>query len=240
MAGNTATRILTHMTTDDGRLAEILRLMQLSSPMLPVGAYAYSQGLEYAAACRWVEDESSAEDWILGLMGHALGNLDVPVLARIHRAWRSNDAAAVRSWNERLFAARDSAEWQAEDRQMGQALARLLADLGIPEAAAWVAGPRTCFLSLFALAAARWNIAPDKAACGYLWAWAENQVTAAIKLVPLGQTAGQKILSAAVAAIPDIVCSGLALEDGEIGFTAPRHAMAGALHETQYTRLFRS
>ncbi|MFQ5671533.1 MAG: urease accessory protein UreF [Nitrospinales bacterium] len=214
--------------------------MQLSSPMLPVGAYAYSQGLEYAVACRWVEDESSAEDWIFGLMGHTLLKLDVPVLARIHHAWRSNDEPLARSWSEYLYAARDSAELQAEDRQMGQALARLLADLGLPEAAVWAAWPRTCFLSLFGLAAARWGIAPDKAACGYLWAWAENQVTAAIKLVPLGQTAGQKILSTAAVAIPDVVRSGLALEDGEIGFTAPMHAMAGALHETQYTRLFRS
>jgi len=230
------------MTTDspDGSLAAMLRLMQISSPMLPVGAYAYSQGLEYAVACRWVEDESSARDWILGLMSHSLCKLDVPVLVRIHRAWRSNDEPAVRFWNEYLYAARDSAELQAEDRQMGQALARLLTDLEMPEAAAWTACPRTCFLTLFGLAAARWGIAPDKAVCGYLWAWVENQVTAAIKLVPLGQTAGQKILSTAAIAIPDVVRSGLALADDEIGFTAPMHAMAGALHETQYTRLFRS
>jgi urease accessory protein len=70
--------------------------------------------------------------------------------------------------------------------------------------------------------------------------WAENQVLAAIKLVPLGQTSGQKLLSSAIEIIPDLVLIGLALQDTEIGFTNPGQGIASALHETQYTRLFRS
>ncbi len=70
--------------------------------------------------------------------------------------------------------------------------------------------------------------------------WAENQVLAAIKLVPLGQTDGQKLLSSAIEMIPDQVVIGLSLKDAELGYTSPGQGIASALHETQYTRLFRS
>lgn len=220
--------------------AGILRLMQLSSPTMPIGAYAYSQGLEYAVEAGWVENESSASDWILGLMKHALGRWEAPVLARVYRGWELNDEETVQFWNDCLYASRESIELQAEDRQLGNALARLLADLGIAQAAPWANNKRACFSSLFALAAVRWRIPLNYATCGYLWTWAENQVAAAIKLVPLGQTAGQRILSASAVEIPDIVRSSLNFKDEEIGFATPARAMAGALHETQYTRLFRS
>ncbi len=218
----------------------VLRLCQLVSPSLPIGAYSYSQGLEYAAAARWVRDERTASDWILGQAEHTLAALDIPVFGRLYAAWESADLAAVARWSRFLQASRESAELRAEDRHLGSALARLLDALGIREAAARVNMPDLTFASMFALACVRWHIPREQAAWGYLWTWTENQVAAAVKLVPLGQTAGQRILSQAIERIPQAVAGGLAMAEADIGAVAAGLGIASARHETQYTRLFRS
>ena len=214
--------------------------MRLCSPMLPVGAYAYSQGLEFAVSSGWIKDDDTTSFWIKGLLENSLTNLDVPLLYRLHKAWLVNDKKNVFYWNDYLYASRDSRELQAEEQQLAHALARLLGDLGISEAVEWREYSRACFLSLFSLGASHWKIPINEASCGYLWMWAENQVLAAIKLVPVGQTSGQKILSSVIEIIPELVSAGLSLKDEEMGYTAPGQGIASALHETQYTRLFRS
>ncbi len=221
-------------------LSSLPRLLQLCSPSLPVGAYAYSQGLECAVERGWVRDEASASDWILGLLGHGLRRLDLPVFARLYRGWCTADPEAVRRWNARLYASREAEELQREDRHLGAALARLLVDLGVAEAESWRNAPRVCFATLFVLAAVKWDIPLPEAAAGYAWAWTENQVIAATRLLPLGQTASQRLLAAAGPVIAAAVEQGLALADEDIGAGAPGLALAGALHETQYSRLFRS
>jgi urease accessory protein len=225
---------------NDGGAVALLRLLQLVSPALPVGAYAYSQGLEPAVAAGWVRDEDSLRDWLFGVLEHSLCRLDLPVLDRLHRAWASHDAAAVEHWAAFLAAMRESAELQAEDRHLGLALARLLAGLDIAEAGDWAAHPDVSWPVMFALAAARWEIPFAQARCGYLWAWCENQVAAAIKLMPLGQTAGQRILSDCAQRIPALLARHAERADAEIGQMSPGLAIASARHETQYTRLFRS
>jgi len=217
-----------------------LRLMQLCSPMLPVGAYAYSQGLEFAVSSDWIKDDNTTLMWIQGLLENSLTNLDLPLLSRLHKAWSVNDKKNVLYWNDYLFASRDSSELQAEEQQLAHALARLLGDLGISEAVEWREKSKACFLTLFSLGASHWKIPLNEASWGYLWMWTENQVLAAIKLVPLGQTSGQKILSSVIEIIPELVSTGLSLTDEDIGYTAPGQGIASALHETQYTRLFRS
>jgi urease accessory protein len=218
----------------------LLHLLQLTSPLLPVGAYAYSQGLEYAITQGWVTHEEQTKEWLVGLLQHPLGQLDIPVLARLYQAWVNADENHIAAWNGQLFASRETAELQQEDHHLGTALARLLTDLGMTEAKPWRRANRVCFATLFSLAAAKWTISLEKTATAYLWAWAENQISAAIKLVPLGQTAGQRILYQAIPDIAAVVQRGLALEDHEIGCSAPGLALASALHETQYSRLFRS
>jgi urease accessory protein len=220
--------------------AALPRLLQLCSPTLPVGAYAYSQGLESAVEHGWVRDEASAGEWILGLLSHSMRRLDIPVFARLYRAWRDCDLDVARRWNARLFASREAAELQREDQQLGAALARLLSDLGLDEAEPWRNAPRVCFATLFSLATVRWDIPLPEAATGYAWAWTENQVAAATRLIPLGQTASQRLLVTAGPAIVAAVADGLVLPNEEIGAAAPGLALAGALHETQYSRLFRS
>lgn len=216
----------------------ILRLMQLVSPGLPVGAYAYSHGLEYAVHAGWVNDEASTADWVLGIMNHSLCLLDVPVLMRLYRAWQVSSHDSVHYWNNFLYASRESDELQEEDHHLGTALARLLAELEMPDAKPWLTNSRASFATLFALAAVRWEISLSEAANGYLWSWTENQVITAIKLLPLGQTAGQRVLSEAVKKIPDAVERGFQVKDNEIGFLAPGLGIASSLHETQYSRLF--
>jgi urease accessory protein len=232
----------------------LLRLFQLVSPALPIGGYNFSQGLEYAVHADWMRDEASALAWIRGLAKHALGALDVPVLLRLHEAWSRQDQEAVERWNAFLLAARETSELRAEDKHLGRALAKVLADLKVEGAAAWVQrgdlklegaalgaqGANASFAASFALAAAGWGITAHEAACGYLWAWAENQVLAAVKIVPLGQSAGQRMLDALIQDIPAIATAAAELTDDDIGSAAPLHLIACAAHETQYTRLFHS
>jgi urease accessory protein len=217
----------------------LLRLCHLVSPALPVGAYAYSQGLEYAVQAGWVRDEPTALEWLQGLARSGLGTLDLPILLRLHRAWSAPDSRAVHHWTAQLIASRETLEMRAEELHLGRALARVLVELEIGEAAEWQqAAP--AFATLFSLAAVRWRIGARDALAGYLWAWSENQVLAAVKLVPLGQSAGQRLLHRLTEAMPGIVERAHSLGDEAIGVGALSQVLASALHESQYTRLFRS
>src|ERR1700722_11956173 len=109
----------------------LLHLCHLVSPALPIGAYAYSQGLEFAVHGGWVHDEDSALDWLQGLSRHGVGTLDLPLLLRLHRAWCASDTPMIEHWNAQLLAARASAESRAEERHLGRSLARVLVELEI-------------------------------------------------------------------------------------------------------------
>ena len=221
-------------------LARELRLWQLVSPALPVGAFAWSDGLEPAVARGDVVDEPSARAWIEGVLRAGVGSTDVPALAAMHRAWRCGDVAGATRHSARLVARRDTAELRASDRHTGQALARLLCDLGHREAQPWVCARHTSLAAMFALAASRAGVGAERAAAGYLWSWLENQVAAAIKLVPLGQTAGQRVLAALVGAVEEVALTRTALDADAAHAETSGLSMASAEHEIQYTRLFRS
>jgi urease accessory protein len=227
---------------DCGRYGDahaLLHLCHLVSPALPIGAYAYSQGLEYAVEAGWVHDEESTLEWLQGLSRYSVGTLDLPILLRLFDAWSANDVAAVRRWSDILVASRETSELRDEERHLGRALARVLVTLDIAEATVWI--DRSPALSaMFSLAAVRWNIRACDMLGGYLWAWSENQVLAAVKLVPLGQSAGQRLLYRLIAAIPEITQLAFEMEDRAIGVGTVSQVLASALHECQYTRLFRS
>lgn len=237
----------------------LLRLLQLASPGLPVGAFAYSQGLEAAVHAGLVCDEPSASAWILGLVQETLCRQELPIFARIHRAAEADQPEAVRRWNDLLFAMRATAELQMEDRHLGLALARVLHTLGIPSpfdpAPAHEASdarlrpaqepepfwPPT-FTALFAVASAHRPGAAElrTAMSAFAFAWVEGQASAAVRLVPLGQSAGVRLLAAAAPTIAEAVETALSVDDAELGASAPTLAILSALHETQYSRLFRS
>jgi urease accessory protein len=221
-------------------LEALLRLLHRASPALPIGAFAYSQGLEPAVAAGWISDEATAQSWMLGVLQHGLRTVDIPALGRLHAAFVAYDNESAARATDVLFASRGSAELQAEDRRLGAALARVLETLALPEATTWVARPRLCHLTLFALATARWHLRLGDAAAAWLFAWCENQAAAAMRLVPLGQTSGLRLLEQARRVIPDVVTEGLALSDEDTGWGCPGVSIASASHETQYSRLFRS
>ena len=219
---------------------DLLPLLRLASSALPVGSFTGSEALEYAVAAGWVHDEVSARDWIGGRMRHSLSTLDVALLRRFQAAGRVGAQDPLERWSAYLRASRESSELREHDNAMGRALARLLLSLGCARARPWTQHADASYACSFALAAHHWGIAPEPAATRYVIAWCESQVAAVVKLVPLGQTAGQRLIGALIKDIPRCVSDGLALEDAEVGASEPGLAIASALHETQYARLFRS
>jgi len=171
-----------------------------------------------------------------------LATLDLPVLARLGGAWTSGDVAAVRRWNAFLIACRETAELRLEDRHLGAALLRVLAELELRTDVfeSRDGAPGVAYATAFAFACANWNVAPLAMLETFAWTWAENQVLAAVKLVPLGQSAGQRILHAVSGRIGAWAARALELSDSDIGISTSLAAVASARHETQYTRLFRS
>lgn len=229
--------IATHMTNSH---LSLLKLLQLSSPTLPIGAFAYSQGLESAIESGLIKDRNALNKWLLDSLKLSLLNVDIPIFIRLYKAWQKDDVEEVLRWNHILRAQRETSELRSEDHHLGLALARLLKDLDIVEAKELHKRNDLCFITLFTLAANKWNIELDAAANGFLWSWLDNQIAAAIKLVPLGQTDGQKVLSDLLLELPKTVEEGMKIEDDEIGASLPMMAILSSQHETQYSRLFRS
>lgn len=217
----------------------LLALLQLVSPSLPIGAFAWSQALESAFELGWVRDEEELSAWLGGVLEDGLARCELPLLARFQRAWAKGDGAALRDWNSWLHATRETAELAAEDVALGAALLRLLSNLGqCPPADLAPAEP--VYTCIFAWAAQRHGLAPRDTLLGFSWAWLENQLAAACKALPLGHTAAQRIAVRLRPVLADAVQASLALEDRELGPMLPGLALASAQHETQYSRLFRS
>jgi urease accessory protein len=222
-------------TSTDMRLA---RLLQLASPTLPVGAYSYSQGLEAALEADVVHDTASTSLWIGEVLDHTVARTEAPMLLRLIAAWHAGDIAAVQHWNALFLASRETSELRAETVQMGYSLGRLLTEIG--EAQGLEAIEEISFPAAFAYATAKWRIDAPQALLAYLWAWLENQVMAAVKAVPLGQTDGQRLLLALGDRLAGIAERAARMTDDELGAFAPRFALLSSRHEVQYSRLFRS
>ncbi|GLR25000.1 urease accessory protein UreF [Limnobacter litoralis] len=233
----------------------LMRLMHLSSVGLPVGGYSFSHGLEFALDARWLNNADQIEQWITVQLLHGLARVDLPVLLNVMRVLDNspnvqtdkarnlmNQAGPLhllQPWNDLALACRESRELRMTDAAMGNALAKLLPALGLPCLPAQP-GFDWSFPVLFAWASQAWAIEPHHAACGYAWSWLENQVTAATKLLPLGQTQAQALLASCQYSVPQAVALAATLGEDDIGASLPALAAASARHETQYTRLFRS
>lgn len=230
----------TAATSTDGAELSLLRLLQLVSPSLPVGAYAYSQGLEQAAERGWVHDAGTLQLWVSGVLEHTLAETDLPILLQAHAAWTRGDGADVLSLARLTIALRETAELRAEERQLGASLARTLSSLDVAEATPFVGQDNASFVVLFALAGFRFGVAAEALAQGYAFAWAENQVLAATRLMALGQSAAQRTLLGVADAIPGAVRRAALVPRDGLGRSALGLCMASAWHEQQYSRLFRS
>ena len=221
----------------------LVRLLQLASPTLPVGAFSYSQGLEDAVESGLVHDAVSAKAWIADVLSLSMARAEAPCFLRLASAWQTLDWNGVRNWNDAFLATREAAEFRAETVQMGYSLRRLVASLPGIDAGQLTqleALDEPSFPCAYSFAAVQWQIAPHDALLAYLWSWLENQVMAALKAVPLGQTDGQRILLALSASLSDFVDAAMAMANEDIGSFAPGLALASCRHESQYSRLFRS
>ena len=229
----------TPMATESQNDLALLGLLQLVSPALPIGAFAFSQGLESAFELGWVDGEESLTEWLSGVLDDGLTRCELPVIARLFEAFERGDAAAVAEWDAWLAATRETAELAAEDSRLGASLKRLLASLELlpgdellPSGAGYV--------TLFAYTAFKRSLRPRQALLGFGWAWLENQLAVACKALPLGHTAAQRIIERLRPAVSRAVNEALTLDDDALGPVLPGVALASALHETQYSRLFRS
>ncbi len=221
----------------------LVRLLQLASPALPVGAYSYSQGLESACEEKIVRDKDSARKWINDVLRFNIATMEAPIAVRLYGAWQSKDIDSAKNWNQDFLASRETMELRAETEQMGYSLAKLLLDGKFCDALEIVSlselQPKS-FPAAFSFAAVSFSVPIDEALTAYLWSWLENQVIAAVKLVPLGQVAGQSLLFDLGQDIPSLVVRALSLSDDELYNLAPGLAILSGKHETQYSRLFRS
>jgi len=224
--------------------AVLLQLMWLASPALPVGGFSYSEGLEAAVDDGRVSGEASAADWLANQMTLAPARADLPVLAQAHLAWQRHDLARVTWLNDFAGRTRETRELRLQSEQMGRSLVEWLRNQGGADAARLThlaaLAPSPTWPVAFALATARANATAAQALHASLFGWAENMVQAALKAVPLGQLAGQRILQALVARMPPLVEQALAMGDDDLQSFAPMLGIASARHESQYSRLFRS
>ena len=231
-----------HAPAESSDLA-LLGLLQLISPALPIGAFAWSQGLESAFELGWVNNEQELGEWLQGVLDDGLTRCELPVLARLQSCWANGDSDGLAQWNDWLHANRETAELSDEDTRLGQALMRLLNSLELqPQAELGHARlpQEPGYVTVFAWVAHQRQIAVRQSLLGFAWAWLENQLAVACKALPLGHTAAQRLNEQLRPQLVAAVDNALALTDEELGPILAGLALGSAQHETQYSRLFRS
>ena len=219
------------------------RLLQLCSANLPVGGFSFSQGLEYAIEMGWISDEKTTFEWVELNLHESIARTDLALLKRLYQALENNDFEAFKLANEHLIACRESSELRLADVAMGKALVRLLNNLESVDSEPYTAllkAPNSSFVSVFAITAYLCKLDLISAQSDCCWTFLDNQIAAATKLVPLGQTQSQNLLFELSDKVAVAINIANEIEDEDIGASLPRLAMASAWHETQYTRLFRS
>lgn len=222
------------------RLAQLLRF---GSPALPIGLYAYSQGTETAIDDGRVHDAASARDWLLQLLDGPLARYELPLLADAVDAVQAGEWATLSAINTTFLASRETRESRAEAEQLGYSLAQLLRALPEtpPAVHDWLAREQPLgALAAHALLAAAGALDKPSVLTTYAGSWLENQVAVLVKTVPLGQTAGQQLLSALLPVLAQAVARAPRLPPEMRSSFAPGLALLGMRHEHQYSRLFRS
>ncbi|RQP21666.1 urease accessory protein UreF [Piscinibacter terrae] len=223
--------------------AALLQLMWLASPALPVGGFSYSEALEAAVEAGLVTSEAQAADWLEDQLALGLSRSDLPALHKAIGAWQRKDLAAVAALNDWVTTTRESGELRQQTQQMGRSLLEWLRnrnadDDRLPSLAALAPAPT--WPVAFALAAVQTGAPARECLLAFAFGWAENMVQAALKAVPLGQNAGQRILARLSDGIPAAIDHAMSLMDSERQAFTPMLAILSAQHETQYSRLFRS
>jgi urease accessory protein len=218
--------------------AALLQLIWMASPALPIGAFSYSEGMESAVDAGLTVTEASAGNWLVDQLHMTLARTELPVIAQALVAWRAADAGRIAQLNDWVLRTRETSELLQQSEQMGRSMVEWLKSVH-PELAARATQP-LIYPVAWALAISASTATVREALLACAFGWAENMVQAAVKSVPLGQSAGQRILARLAAEMPVAVDHALALADDERQAFAPMLAILSARHETQYSRLFRS
>jgi urease accessory protein len=222
--------------------SSLMQLMWLASPALPIGGFSYSECLEAAVDTARAATETEATAWLVDHLHLSLARSDLPAVAQAIGAWRAHDQEDIAKLNAWVLQTRESSELRAQTEQMGKSLLDWLRNhtTATPDQIALLARQQPTYPIAYALAASATQAPLRECLLAYAFGWAENMVQAAIKSVPLGQSAGQRILSALTAEIPQAVDHALALDDDGRQAFAPMLAILSSQHEVQYSRLFRS
>ena len=221
----------------------MLQLMWLASPALPVGGFSYSEGLEAAVEAGRITGEADAGAWLRDQLHLGLARSDLAVCAKAFKAWQRGDMAHVTELNDWVTTTRETAELRQQTQQMGRSMVEWLRNRAVPDArveSLKALSPAPTWPVAFALAAAQTGAPLREALLSFGFGWAENMVQAALKAVPLGQGAGQRVLAALVDELPAAVDLATGLMDSERQAFTPMLAILSSQHETQYSRLFRS
>ncbi|MCB8746878.1 urease accessory protein UreF [Rhodoferax sp. U2-2l] len=222
--------------------SSLMQLMWLASPALPIGGFSYSECLEAAVDAGLVTSETEASDWLVEQLHTSLARADLAVIAQAIPAWQTADHTRIAQLNAWVLQTRESSELRAQSEQMGRSLLEWLRNHTTAQAEqiALLANLQPTYPLAFALAASATGAPLRDCLLANAFGWAENMMQAAIKAVPLGQSSGQRILSALAANIPAAVDLALALDDKNRQAFSPMLAILSARHESQYSRIFRS
>ena len=221
---------------------ELLQLIWLASPALPVGGFSYSEALEAAIDHEYVHNESSCSDWLADQLHLSQARGDMALMAQAIPAWQTLNIARLKELSAWVHATRETHEMRLQTEQMGRSLLDWLRiqNKAHTDTLQLCSELRPTYPIAMSLALSLANAPIENALQAYAFGWAENMTQASLKAVPLGQISGQKILARLAQEIPEAVEYAMALSDNDRQAFCPMLAVMSARHETQYSRLFRS
>ena len=217
-----------------------LRLNQLLSPVLPVGAYSYSQGLEWAVHAGWVVNSDHLSVWLDELIEGPLAQQELPLLKNLYEAFLNKDSDRINYWSQRVVAFRDTAELRAEERARADAYLRVVDGLPYAIDPSFRNSMEKTPLATLAWSCVQWDIELRALLSAFAYNWLDAYVVNGVKIIPLGQSEGQYLLHTKLPLINNAVDTALNIADNAIGFSVPSVSMASCLHESQYSRIYRS
>ncbi|MDA0267386.1 MAG: urease accessory protein UreF [Cyanobacteria bacterium] len=221
----------------------LLSLLQLASPALPIGAYSYSEGIESLIHQGQITNANALAHWLTGELARGTIRLEAAVMMRAFRAWQQQDGATLDMWNDWLSAVRDGEELRNQSWQMGRSLLRLVGDLdpaGLAALPDTLRSERCNFAIAFGITAALWQLPQSETILVFLQSWTANLISAGVRLVPLGQTEGQRLLRQLADPLQQASQQIQGLSDDQLFACSWGLSLASMNHETQYSRLFRS
>lgn len=229
------------MTLEIQANQRLLRLLQLASPLLPVGGYSYSEGLESLISQGIIQDRVTLQAWIQRELQVGTVRIEAAIVDRAYLAGLESNLEKLQYWNQWLSAARETEELRQQSWQMGGSLTKLAIELTpeIQDLISEIDRPYNYAIA-FGMVAQYWQIDRSTTITSYLHSWVTNYLGAGVKLIPLGQTAGQQILwelQSEIDALSQIIPH---LADEDLYSCSWGFSLASMQHETLYSRLFRS